>query len=303
MEIDELPVDKLRWTEENVRNVEPSPRLVGSVGAVGVQHPLITLWKGDAWGVVDGNQRLQAAERLGLEEVPCEKYKDEYEALVAAEHCSVTDEWDPLHDVKNHAKAYDSLIEKGFSEPEAKKRVCDDLGLKQGILERHLDVWALPDPAKNLLKEPEERTEEEWEGLKNYRPGIKRTRNKLYVKAAAKLGKHVDEMDDDRVIQTAIEAHKAESSVDAQRIVELAISESEKSLREIAAEIYHLSESEGTTVDVGTINLPENIAEQFKERCIEGHIDKREFVKEAIEEKVLSEKGQRLDDTKSIDHW
>lgn len=56
------------WTDNPIKRSQmPDSELVDSISKIGVKQPLAVIRKGDRYLVIDGNRRLRAAARLGIE--------------------------------------------------------------------------------------------------------------------------------------------------------------------------------------------------------------------------------------------
>lgn len=143
-ELRTLPLDRLDVDPVNPRvHVDPADvdELAASIGQRGVDQPLqVRPALGGRYGVLSGQQRLQACQKAGLDEVPCLVHDrmDDRTATVLAITSNVGSK--PMRP-SDEARAYRSLVRDGMTQAE----VAETCGVSEPRVSDLLKLLDLPD--------------------------------------------------------------------------------------------------------------------------------------------------------------
>lgn len=160
-----VPVECLSWdAEANVRKETPSPQLIEDIKNEGFKIALTTRESpdnSDEYLVTDGWQRTQTAKRVGFSHVPVCIYDSLEEATRIAESYSRGKEWGTVSDLNQDyiriQKVY--MEEQGLSEKEAIEKRVKKSPFSENTVRKNYRIAQLPETIKQLMREPENRTE------------------------------------------------------------------------------------------------------------------------------------------------
>lgn len=212
-EIRWIPVDKVRFDPAmNPRRVTPPPEMIQGMRESGPERtpPPIFYINPDSSlymvSAVNGWQRAQAAKILGWDEMRARVTDSKVTAQLLS---IIEDKRTPETDFQKYRRFYfgfSSLCEEeGLSREEAIREVNKAEGfIRLGVGERRVLIFErLPPEALALMKDRENRTEDELNILKNYIPDIRRRRSKLGIGAGAKIARMLSYRGKHDVVMTA----------------------------------------------------------------------------------------------------
>lgn len=284
-QFDELvPLERVERDEYNVRNIKPPESLVESVKKTGFKSPLIVRENGGTYLVTDGWERYQAAMQIGLSHVPCEVYENTLRALREARRGSIQTPWTKHQERKHYVNFYDLCREEGYDHDGALKKTVNEQDVSRRALKRYIDVFNLPSPVLALLKEPENRTESEWERLARFNPNIKKSTSKLPVKAAAALSKHGEGVSTDRMIEIGVEVLGENGDI-AKKIAIDACENPNKPISKIREKHLHNLGETQATLGVSSVVVDNEVKDTLKADSRNRRVPLKKVVKEALEEK------------------
>lgn len=177
-EDDELPgsedavihIDNLKYDPHNVREESPSATLIKDISDMGFMEPLTT-WEDPKnegeYFITDGWQRYQSAIEVGFNHLPIEICKDRDEATRKAESRSRGKAWGDVEDFnQDYVRIKIFMEDGGLSESEAIDERTNESNLSRNTVKKNYEIAQLPKKTKELLKDPEERSEgfhdEDW---------------------------------------------------------------------------------------------------------------------------------------------
>jgi len=150
-EIIYIPIKKLRkskWNPRIVKDPEKMKVLIESIKRDGIKYPLLVRRIGDEYEVLDGSRRLEAAEKLGLEKLPCKLVKgDDKNIAKLSLRFHLSQEDLTQEEIVN---AILNMIEEGVYQSE--REACED----QGISWRTWLEWKKAAKIKERLGEESE---------------------------------------------------------------------------------------------------------------------------------------------------
>jgi len=160
-EIIYIPIKKLKkskWNPRIVKDPEKMKVLIESIKRDGIKYPLLVRRIGDEYEVLDGSRRLEAAEKLGLEKLPCKLVKgnDKDIAKLSLRFHLSQEDLTPEEIVN----AILNMIEEGVYQSE--REACEDQGIswrtwlewkKKAKLEERIEREVkLPDTVKAVIE-------------------------------------------------------------------------------------------------------------------------------------------------------
>jgi ParB-like chromosome segregation protein Spo0J len=237
---DELvPVETLKHGEHNPRREQPTARLRRSIQRHGLDRALIVRPDPDqeVYHITDGWQRYQAATDCGWEVLPVRVYETPLAALEATEVASLGRSWSTY----DWAQYYQSLANE--VEAESRQRVIERVaeltdGARTAVtIRKYLDALSLPVETHPLLRDDNAGSEHAWAALKNHNPDV-RQYNGLSWDVAARLARHQDSLNKQRVVAIAANAVEYEITV-AEEFVAEAAARPETPLARIGQEVLY----------------------------------------------------------------
>ena len=169
---DELPdsfdrlesIENLKRDHLNVRNEDPSTKLIKDIRDMGFVNALITRkdpQNPNQYLVTDGWQRYQSACQIGFTHVPIDTFDSIKEATRYAESHSRGKAWDNVADYNQDfiriRRAY--MEEDGLSEEEAINKRTNERDVTRETIKINYEIAQLPKNIKQLLKDPSKREE------------------------------------------------------------------------------------------------------------------------------------------------
>ncbi len=233
---DTLPVDQLIHGEHNPRRVSPTPELRESIQRDGLQRPLIVRPdpNQEVYHITDGWQRYQAATDLGWEELPVRVYDSPLAALEATESESIVREWSS-YEWAQYCQAVASELE-ADSQHELSQGVARRTVKSPQTVRRYLHALALPEVVHPLLQNGPEGTERQWLALANYNDDVRRYAGFSW-NVGARLGRHVTDLPEARVLGIAAQAVEYSTTEQALHFVQTAIENQETPLSTIHQQV------------------------------------------------------------------
>jgi len=163
-----VDVDDLEWSKTvQPRDENPEPELINSIDEVGFQKPLIVHRSSSSntkYSIADGWQRYKAAKSLGYTELPVSVFSVEG-AFKQTQHASIVKEFSSYEWVRYHGKYYDSLRKReGCDHQKARQRTKEFSMKGDSTVHKYLTIWKLPEKVHTLMREPEKRSLEGFDG-------------------------------------------------------------------------------------------------------------------------------------------
>jgi len=231
-----IPIEKLTLGEHNPRQVKPTSSLRRSINKHGINLPLIVRPDSDpehdVYHITDGWQRYQAATDCGWEALPVKIYETPLDALEATETASIVREWSTYDWARYCQSLATELDENTCSTQELLEEIADRTVKSVQTVRRYLDVLSLPEVVHPLLTHGPQGTQQQWAALRNHNKNI-RYYGDLWWPVAARLGRNQSEISEQRVIGIAAKAVEFDNRDDATTFVERAISEPERSIKDV----------------------------------------------------------------------
>lgn len=204
----EIPVDEIRFNPDlNPRNLRPPPELIRQIRDKGVKDPPIVYLDPDSkyYFAVNGWQRVQSAKIAGISKIMCEVYESELNAQVAAIHEDTRTEETDLQQYKRFYALYLAGIKEGMLESEALHMAMKSRGLSQiEAARRRIDIFKLPPIVLSLMKDKENRTDQDWYQLEKIIPTLRRYSKKLGIMEAAAIANKLGDSSSQRKLAVGI---------------------------------------------------------------------------------------------------
>lgn len=176
--------------QDNPRKKRPPIELIRQIDGSGVKDP-VNVYRNPESGyiAVDGWQRVQVARQLGLTDIPCHVFHSKAQAQKAAIH---TETRTPETDFQKYQRFFfyyrDLREERGLPHYQALQKAIKERGFKRWDAgERRILIFRLPPIVLSLMKEKDNRTDEEWDRLEKVIPNIRRFQKKLKITVAASI--------------------------------------------------------------------------------------------------------------------
>jgi len=204
-DIRRVPIDLLSRDPLNPRDEPPTDELINSVRANGILLPLTARSDGNGgFYVGDGWERVQAALKVGIDDLLIEIHPDELSSMRAGHAKSNVRSWtkyEHIVDVNNYYRV--CRDKERMHHSEALHKTANDLAKNKATVERYVRIWKLPDGVKILFKTPSKRTRDEWNYLLKFNKNIRRYNETLSTVLADHLMKYIHEVPEERLVDIA----------------------------------------------------------------------------------------------------
>ncbi len=207
-----VPLEKLVVDDCNIRGGEwdYDKDLVKSIERTGVQQPLVVRPLnppiGDAsFGIVAGSRRYNAAVEAELDEVPCRvREMDDEEAMLHSmeenRNRRPTAKW---RDIEFVGEVAERFMARGMSKSAAHQKVSERIGMSRITIAKYHVLYKLQPLLKGLLREPEDRTEEQRDFLRLILPA--QHVGPIELQTGELVSKHLSKMATPRQAEIAVE--------------------------------------------------------------------------------------------------
>ena len=285
-----IPVWELELDPYNVREEQPTDDLVESVRKTGFRDAAIVRPSEDRkFLVTDGWQRVQAGVRAGWTEIPCNIYKTPLEALKEANRASIRREWTKYQRIKHYRNYYEACREEGMDHWEAvQKTVSDNPATEQAVM-RYLRITRLPPLVQALLKEPKNRTPQEWNQLEKIYYTIRQKRKTLTIGKADAIATYLKNFPPEKQIRAAIGVLGL-TDVEARYIIQVISRYPEEDPFEIIQEL-NMGYSTDEILDIGLIIVDSELKRDLQEYCSMRRITLKDLMTVLLAEWQTGEKG------------
>lgn len=282
----DIDVDDLGIDTSNIRGGkwDYDEGLVNSIKDNGILEPLLVRpanpESGFNFGIISGSRRYNAAIEAGLTTVPCiVKKVDDITAIgisiMENKHRTDIPGWIYADKIRR----MDELINHRTNTTQKVKIIMAKTGLSRTIIYDYLAITNLPEETRELMKEPEARSEKVKEYLKATPPGGLVDRS-LSKDKAVKIATRLKDFSEDKKFEIArfIAPIKEETAMD---VIEKARMHPEKPLEEIKKEVEGIPKS---VTWVANFKWSPKIIDALDKACMEKNIDRKTLVTKYIEE-------------------
>lgn len=296
-------IKRLVWDPYNPRDEEPTDELVESVRKTGFARAIIVRPTANGkFYVTDGWQRAQAAVRVGWKQVPYKLYETAPEALEETKREDIKREWTKYQRIKYYRNFYHACREEDMDHQSAFQRIVNkDPAGEQSVL-RYLRITnprLLPPIVQSLLKEPKNRTIEEWNHLEKIYYPIRRIRRTLTIGQADAIAIYLRNFTTEQKVRVAIGVLGL-TYAEAIHKIRIVSKYPEEDPIEI---IQQLDTGAGIDeiLDVGTLVVNLKLKRDLLEYCTMRRINLKDFLIELLTEWWIMEKIKKLPELEAIE--
>lgn len=260
-ELRDIPTHLIRFDSgDNPRNIKPSAELIRQIEETGINEPVTTYenHSSSTYPATDGWQRTAAALLLGLPTVPCRVFATRAQAQMFAIQTETRTPETDLEKYNRFNFLYCSLVDEGMSHQEALEIATRHRGLsRQDAGQRRLDIFNLPPVVLYLMKDWQNRTEDELKRLEKDIPNIRRKRNKLNLLSASTMGRLLSDRSENELLTVASFCMKLKYWDGVGYVQEVAAYPN-KTPSEVYREIYDTQHTEKIVIPIYVSKLEKN---------------------------------------------
>lgn len=284
-EVFDIKIDDLGVDSCNIRSGDWNydEELVNSIKDNGVLEPLlirkIDLDAGFQYGIISGSRRYHASMEAGLDTVPCIiKNVDDVTALgisiMENRHRSDIPGWMYAEKIRK----MNDLINHGTTTTKKVKMIMAKTGLSQRIVYDYLSITELPEETRELMKEPEKRSEKIKEYIKVTAPGA--VDRPLSKDKATKIATRLKEFSDEKKFEVGryISGLKEETAFD---VIEKVRVHPEQPLTEIKKMVEGIPKSVTWTAQ---FEWGPNVIDAIDKACMKKNVDRKNLVNRYVED-------------------
>jgi len=278
------PIGILALDPYNPRDEEPIDELVESVRKTGFARSIIVrLGENGKLLVTDGWQRAQAALMAGWSCVPYKLYASAPEALEETKREDIKREWTRFQRIKYYRNFYDACREVGMDHEGTIKRIIEKDPASESSILRYLRITnpvMTPPLIQALLKQPSNRTTDEWDQLEKIYYPIRRKRRILSLGQADVIATYLRHFSNEKKIRAAI-GILGMSNAEARRVLSIISKYPDEDPLEIIEELssgYGIDE----ILDIGILTVDPKMKYHIRRYCAMRRIKIKDFIRELL---------------------
>ena len=278
------PIGNLALDPYNPRDEEPIDELVESVRKTGFARAIIVrVGENGKLLVTDGWQRAQAALMAGWSCCPYKLYASAPEALEETKREDIKREWTRFQRIKYYRNFYDACREVGMDHESTIKRIVKKDPASESSILRYLRITnpiMTPPLIQALLKQPSNRTTEEWNQLEKIYYPIRRKRRILSLGQADAVATYLRHFSNEKKVRAAI-GILGMSNAEARRVLRIVSKYPDEDPIEIIEELssgYGIDE----ILDIGILTVDPKIKYYIRRHCAMRRITLKDFIRELL---------------------
>lgn len=279
-----MPIGNLAWDPYNPRDEEPIEELVESVRKTGFARAIIIRpGNNEKYLVTDGWQRAQAAVMAGWPCVPYKLYASAPEALEETKREDIKREWTRFQRIKYYRNFYDACREIGMNHESTIKRIINKDPASESSIIRYLRITnplLTPLLVQALLKQPSNRTTNEWDQLEKIYYPIRRKRRILSLGQADAIATYLRNFSTEKKVRAAI-GILGMSNAEASRLLSIVSKYPDSDPLEIIEELssgYGIDE----ILDIGILTVDPKMKYYIRRYCAKRRITVKNFIRELL---------------------